>query len=564
MRIVFYLLIAYLCVAATGAQAQSRIDPAQQLLKEQERNRKLEDLKKSQAGQDIKVQPAPGAVKSAEGCFQIRQIVVEGVTALKPWDVEAVVKPRQNTCIGSPAVQGLMQELTNQYLKLGHITTRVYIPKQDLKTGVLKLLVVEGHIEGIVFRQVFEGEPKPQLGPDTKGLTAFPAGQGALFNLRELEQGLDQINRLPSSKATVDLMPGKTPGGSIIVVTEQKQKRVRATVGADNSGSQSTGVTRLKAGVEFDEPLWLNESWAFNVVGTRNSNAVTGLFSIPYGSWTLSANGSYSENQQSLTSSTALFNQTASSSLKLDNLIYRDATSKLRVSAALSTWWNNRIINASELTPQKRGAVRFGVGNELHLPGSVVSVDLGFNFGAPWWFGTPDSPLAAASAPKAEFAKFDGTVYWLHSVPNVGRLVVTASGQLSSDILLSPDQIVIGGWETIRAYQGADAAGDLGAFVRSELILGIPSIRWPANMATLGQFYETNKKSVEPYVFLDAGHVQANASGARINMMSAGAGVRMTTDRLKFDLAVGEALLPVANVDRWSWQANGSVTVNLY
>nr|WP_323744887.1 POTRA domain-containing protein [Noviherbaspirillum soli] len=44
--------------------------------------------------------------------------------------------------------------------------------------------------------------------------SAFPAAPGDLLNLRDVEQGLEQMKRLPSQDVDIDIMPGEQAGES--------------------------------------------------------------------------------------------------------------------------------------------------------------------------------------------------------------------------------------------------------------------------------------------------------------------------------------------------------------
>ena len=293
------------------------------------------------------------------------------------------------------------------------------------------------------------------------------------------------------------------------------------------------------------------------MTSSENSNAVAANVSVPYGYWTFAASGSYSENQQGLTSTTALFDQTASSTLKADYLFFRDATSKWRASGSLSQWWNNRVINASDLTPQRRGAGSLGVAGELHLPDALLSFDANIDAGLPFYFGEETPPGAAPTAPKARFVKLDASAFYLRPFKDVGRLSLAAQAQLSADILPSPDQISIGGWDTTRGIAGGSASGDSGAFVKSEFAFQLPGKFALPSFAGL-------QASFEPYAFADTGFVHSNASNAGVFLMSAGGGIRLGLGRVKADIAAG---VPVIKPSDWtgaSWQTFGTVSVDLY
>uniref|UniRef100_UPI0023EE4F56 POTRA domain-containing protein n=1 Tax=Pseudomonas mosselii TaxID=78327 RepID=UPI0023EE4F56 len=83
---------------------------------------------------------------------------------------------------------------TDHYLGRGLVTSRAYLPQQDLSSGHLQVLVVEGRLEGL--------RPDSSSGLSDRELAmAFPGAIDQRLNLREIEQMVDQLNRLPSNKA---------------------------------------------------------------------------------------------------------------------------------------------------------------------------------------------------------------------------------------------------------------------------------------------------------------------------------------------------------------------------
>src|SRR3546814_5010894 len=47
-------------------------------------------------------------------------------------------------CVGKAEIDAILARITQYFIDRGLVTTRAYIPPQDLRTGLLKLVVVEG------------------------------------------------------------------------------------------------------------------------------------------------------------------------------------------------------------------------------------------------------------------------------------------------------------------------------------------------------------------------------------------------------------------------------------
>ncbi|MDP9811318.1 hemolysin activation/secretion protein [Rhizobium tibeticum] len=69
---------------------------------------------------------------------------------VSPQDIDHLTAPYQDRCIGVADISGLLKALTNLYLDKGFVTSRAYVPPQDIAgTRLLKLTVVEGTISDI-------------------------------------------------------------------------------------------------------------------------------------------------------------------------------------------------------------------------------------------------------------------------------------------------------------------------------------------------------------------------------------------------------------------------------
>ena len=91
--------------------------------------------------------------------------------------------------------------------------------------------------------------------------TAIIGAEGKPLNLRDLEQALDQINKLQSNHATMNIYPGERTGESIAVFDNEPAKRWNGYFSYDNKGQDSTGRNQAALGVGID-----------NIFDQRNTN----------------------------------------------------------------------------------------------------------------------------------------------------------------------------------------------------------------------------------------------------------------------------------------------------
>uniref|UniRef100_UPI00248E6053 ShlB/FhaC/HecB family hemolysin secretion/activation protein n=1 Tax=Parendozoicomonas sp. Alg238-R29 TaxID=2993446 RepID=UPI00248E6053 len=300
----------------------------EQLLKEQAD--KLRELQK----------PVVDTVSSEESvpeggqCFDIRIIDLQGVTLLPERVQRTLTDPLLNTCMGIGGIDQLIRAITNLYVEKGFITTRAYVPEQNLKSGTLTVLVVEGVLS------LLEAAPESDLTPKQLAFS-FPKQTGSYLNIRELEQGMDQLNRLPSNAAQLKLLPGQKPGETAARVSNTPSKPWRLSIGKHNNGDETTGDRKWQGQIQWDNPLGVSDqmsvSLAKDAVSDRykQSRSVSLDYSVPYGYWNLAYNFSYSDYDSRRTLSSirfALEGNTRTHKLRLSRVLHRDQSSKTSVS----------------------------------------------------------------------------------------------------------------------------------------------------------------------------------------------------------------------------------------
>jgi hemolysin activation/secretion protein len=207
------MISALLVVGAAIPKSLYAQSPADNFAREQSARveaERLKALRKMTPGVAAKAAGQPQSPGSAGRgkCFDITRAEVEGVSKISKSEIERVIGPYRNKCVGIAEINMLLRDLTNVYLDRGYVTSRVYVPQQDIaKTKLLRLTVVEGVLADIYLN----GKKTPRNGLLA---TAFPGVVGQAANIRDIEQGLDQINRLSSNSAKTSMLPGEAPGTS--------------------------------------------------------------------------------------------------------------------------------------------------------------------------------------------------------------------------------------------------------------------------------------------------------------------------------------------------------------
>ena len=79
------------------------------------------------------------------------------------------------------------------------------------------------------------------------------------MNLRDIEQGLEQMSRLPGVDARMSIQAGRKPGESVLAVERKAGPFLYGDAGTDNLGSSSTGVYQDHFGIGLADLLGLND-----------------------------------------------------------------------------------------------------------------------------------------------------------------------------------------------------------------------------------------------------------------------------------------------------------------
>jgi hemolysin activation/secretion protein len=490
------------------AQAEREQQQEQQKLR-QERERALQQREKSGIDPNALVKPGNKLPNLASECREMRRIVINGAANMSQAAQEKVTAPYLGKCLGVAEIEKLLSEITGYYIGRGFITTRVYLPSQDLTTGTLELLVLEGVLEKIMIN---DGERH-----SVRVASVFPGMIGRVVNLRDIEQGLDQINRLASNDAKMQIEPGSKPGASVLVVNNQAKKRFKINASYDNQGSETTGKRQAGLGFSLDNALGWDDFVSYThreaVPGERSrrfSSSDALSYVLPYGYYTLSLNGSHSSYASTIVTPAArefsISGDSDNASVRLDKVMYRNQKTRFTLAGTLSTKDSKNYLAGDLISVSSRKLSTFDLDSNYStgLWGGVLGLDLGYARGLNQFGALRDLPNLPDIAPRAQFGKLKYGLTYQHPFTLFGLeggVSSNLSGQRASDTLFGSEQILIGGIYSVRGFVNTTFSGDHGYIWRNDVSLRVPA-------TAFGQ-----QVMVKPYLALDHGQV-SQKSGA--------------------------------------------------
>nr|WP_254614937.1 ShlB/FhaC/HecB family hemolysin secretion/activation protein [Burkholderia pyrrocinia] len=561
-------------------------DPAQLIIdqqREQARQRQLEQPPASitiAPTSETTLEIPPGtpvdAIVETGPTFPVQRIVLQTADG-KPFEppggvsrakLDTVVAPFAGHDLGSHRINVLLKRLTDVFVESGFVTTRALLGPQNLASGTLQVTIQAGRIadflvNGKPIHRLKAGEASVGGGwlTDAGYENGFPASPGDPLRLSDIDQGVAQINRLRRNQATVQILPGQSPGESLVDITNKPGDRLYYTLGVDNYGSSATGVTRYRAGVEADNLLGLQESLSLNFLDSLDSNALVGSFAIPFGRHTFSYTVSDSEYQQLIGMTALEYGRTLSHIFGWNYLVSRSVSDITSIDATLSWRRTDREVNGIDLDPQRVAVFRLG-GNWLHKfvmndAQGNFTVSGGLSQGLPWLGANHDWQGITRDDAHSQFTKVDATAAFTLPLPKLGPAMLayrgTLGGQYTNVALFGSEQLYLGGMDTIRGFRSGEIAGDRGFYSRNELAW-VNAPAWKDGR-------------IEPYLFLDAGKANLIAGSGFPTLAGVGAGLRAQwqwhKQLLSGELLVGRALTQPAALGSKATLVLGTLNWNM-
>ncbi|BCL90911.1 ShlB/FhaC/HecB family hemolysin secretion/activation protein [Ralstonia pseudosolanacearum] len=553
-------IAAVLLAGAAHAQTPPLEDPAQRALRERQQAERQREA--TQPAPQIQVAPVVSEPSSVESVvedgttFAIHRIELTGNTVLDAATVDQIKQPFLDRELGAKRINLLIRRLTEAFLQRGYVTTRAYLPPQNLKEGTLSIAVVPGKVESLQVngQTVRTSVPnQPTAGGVQNGGWLTDAGTvwsmpavGETLKLTDLEQGVDQINRLRRNQAEVQILPGQSPGGSIVALTNQPGDRFRFNIGTDNYGSRATGVTRLRAGVDADNALGFQEALSLSYIGTTDTNAAIASAAVPFGYNTFSYTGSISEYNNLIGDTALVYGRTFAHTFGWNRVIERDAAGRSAFDVTLTHRRTEREVNNLLLDPQYltvlrvaiNGLRKFAVNNQ----GAYATWEAGFSRGMRTLSASQDAPDITRDEAHSQFWKLDANASTQLPLPQVGNAALAYRGQAlaqwSNVALFGSEQIFAGGMSSVRGFREGRISGDRGLTLRNEVVWANAPALWGVRL--------------EPYAFLDGAQTQLVATQHWQYLAGSGVGVRLSKNVGKSaftsELLLGRALVQPAEL----------------
>lgn len=456
-----------------GDQEEQSRKARQEAFERQEREKRADVFLKQK-----KADTGDMALPEEEISFPIDKIELVGADTDEFSKIKTYLKKYEGKKMGIQGIQLVISRASNLLLDQGYVTTRILLEEQALNTGTLRLILLPGKIEAIRFSEE---------NPRSNWKTAFPTRPGRILNIRDLEQGLEQLKRITSREVDFQITPGSREGQSQVIIKSVQKNPLHFTMSVDDSGSKATGKIQLSSGIVIDNAGGVNDILRVNVnhdgekrggfYGTKGYGI---NYSVPYGNWTYTLSANQYEYHQTVDAGYDRFvfsGESEETRLHIEKLINRRQNSKTSIEMGLILKKSHSYVNDTEIKIQERktSTAQFALSHRKYIGQDLLDVRLGIKKGMPWFNAQEDPAEEAPELPTLRYLIFNIDTTYIAPMKlgkASGQYKFSLSGQYTKDELYAAECLSLGGRYSVRGFSGEETImGDSGMYIQNEISL---------------------------------------------------------------------------------------------
>lgn len=545
-------------LSVSGADAQVNGNSVLEHRRQEERTNAIREREENAAGLGKREAVAPVLERIPDDetpCFRIDKIAIRGdVDGKFPWLPDTSAGPNGDDsaigkCVGGKGLALILRRMQNRLIAEGYITSRVSLEEQDLRSGLLEITLVPGRIR----------ELKLNTDSGRANLWAFPARSGDLLNLREIEQGLENLKSLPSTDADIKIVATENPGESDVLIDYRQSFPLRLTLFADDSGTKATGKYQGGVTIAYDNPTSLSDLLYVSLNRDLDGQARDGTkggvahYAVPFGFWAFSATydwGRYYQTIKGFSEDYVYSGKNRNLTLRVSRVLFRDGKAKTAVFGGLFKKQSENYIDDTEVEVQRRrtGGWFAGVSHQHFTDYGNVDLSLTYRRGT--------GALDSIEAPEEQFGEgtshfrvVTGDANYTQPFSLAGQNFnyrLNARMQWNDTPLAPPERFTLGGRYTVRGFDGESIlSAERGWLVRNDISMTLPA-------------------SHEVYLGVDYGQVSGKSAELLVGKQLAGAvlGLRGAYKFMRYEFFVGAPIYKPEGFDTAKVTAGFNISTN--
>lgn len=461
----------------------------------------------------------PANSKPDQATISVNGLKISGAHAYSETDLISRTGFKPGSELSLADLRGMTLKIVDYYHHNGYFVAQAYLPVQDIKDGIVNIVVIEGHYGSITLRN------QTNLSDHLAHSLLSGISSGELITSAPLENSLLLLSDLPGVRIKSTLARGSSVGSSDLFVDITPEQRVTGSVDADNAGNRYTGTNRIGATVNLNDAAGLGD-----VASLRTLTSGPGLnyarasyqmqfgktkLGIAYSSLAYALGQEFESLQAKGTADIA--------SLYASYSLTRSRNNNLYVQLAYdSKTFQDKIDSTSTVTDKRAEVLMTSLNGDHRDNFAGGGMD---SYSLSWIAGniniqTPSLQTldAATVQSNGAYNKLGFNAMRLQSVTDFTSLYVQINGQFASKNLDVSEKMELGGMYAVRAYPEGEAYADQGYVLNLETrtLLSKISEKLSGKMQLIG-FVDTGTVQANKYVWTSEQNTR-NLSGAGIGL----------------------------------------------
>ena len=418
------------------------------------------------------------AAEAAKQRFDVYEYQVEGNTVLPTEAIERAVYPFMGEGLDIDDVERARVALETAYRNAGFGTVGVDIPPQKVIGGVVRLNVVQGKIARL---RVVGARYSSQ----ERILELVPAlAEGSVPNLGEAQKQLALVNTSPDERVTPMLRPGKQPGTTEVDLQVQDELPLHGGVEVNNGHAADTTQLRTSANLRYGNLFQLGHTIGLQVQTSPEEpsqvKVFVGTYTLPLAGGTLLLSAVKSDSATYVgESDLGVFSSGKVLGGRYVLPLPTDKPMEFQQTLTLGADWKSSTqavgADASGYTPLHYIPLSASYAATTFDKSGSTEYSVGVVLGVRDFGSRQQQFQDKRYRAHSDFSLLKFNLARTQRLPADTSLYAEIEGQATGDPLVSNEEYVAGGQDSVRGYLESSAVGDTA--LRGTLEFRTPNLR---------------------------------------------------------------------------------------
>ncbi|MCX5700107.1 MAG: hypothetical protein NTZ63_00990 [Candidatus Omnitrophica bacterium] len=453
----------------------------------------------------------------------VKAFVLDGVNLFQPKQLEPILKKYKDQELGMSDLKKISDEIGAFYRSKGYVSSIAYLPTQEITNNTVEFKVVEGRVGDIEVE-------KPKHSKRSTVEKRFLVKKGEMMNSQKIEDSLERINKNPDRTMRAVLTPGKTPGTTDILLKVEKERTPNHFYADfNNRGTNATNELRWGLGYMNTNLLGLDDIFSAKFMASPTTTDVysfSGDYNLPINRFDTRIGLSAAFAKADINGQFAIISPEGKAhalSLYVTHPLFKkefvdeESTGSLTLASNLTGGFDSIDVHnevlGNETSHDKISAFKGGINFDEKDSMGRGSFSAEVRAGIPDFLGSMSrydvTSSRATSEAGGEFQKYNLFLNRITYLPFNSVFLNTFRFQFTSDPLVTPEQMAIGGADSVRGFPENDYLADYGWIanleLRSPAFLIPPTLRVPFDKKRTRLM-----DAIQFVYFLDAGEGHLN------------------------------------------------------